>query len=282
MQTYVDDARVRARAEHNQSQIAHVRHQHALVHQQRIGFPRRVGARSREMVDATFLERRDRRYLSAVIEMVIEQQPSIRVVDHLRAALLEFARARNVGDRHHHAALEPDGAFVEHAGIDLDGDATAVFHDRLDRVRKRGHVIPMSMADGNRLDFAQPDSEIGAVADEDRPFRPGIEQQGMPHVLGLRHELETKTEVGAQQRLAGNHLRPGHDDIGKLGDREQRLADVSVADIVGDHLNDERIDGLGSGRWRFGCGHFGRLSMQASTILYAPICHNRGHGMADV
>ena len=32
METYVDDARVRARAEHDQSQMAHVRHQHALVH----------------------------------------------------------------------------------------------------------------------------------------------------------------------------------------------------------------------------------------------------------
>jgi hypothetical protein len=56
-------------------------------------------------------------------------------------------------------------------------------------------MIPMPMADGNRLDFAQPNSEIGAVADEDRPFRPGIEQHGMPHVLGLRHELEAKAEV---------------------------------------------------------------------------------------
>jgi hypothetical protein len=55
----------------------------------------------------------------------------------------------------------------------------------------------MSMAHRNRLDLAEPNSEIAAVADEDRPFRPGIEQQGMPHVLGLRHELETKAEIGA-------------------------------------------------------------------------------------
>src|SRR5262249_5677058 len=131
METYIDDARVRARAEYDQSQVAHVRHHHALIHEQRIGFPGRVGTRSREMVDAAFLERRDPRYLPAVIEMAVEQQPSIRIIDHLRAALLQFARAWNVGDRHHHAALEPDGAFVEHAGIDVDGDATAVFHDGL-------------------------------------------------------------------------------------------------------------------------------------------------------
>src|SRR5262249_26098145 len=73
METYIDDARVRARAEYDQSQVAHVRHHYALIHEQRIGFPGRVGTRSREMVDAAFLERRDPRYLPAVIEMAVEQ-----------------------------------------------------------------------------------------------------------------------------------------------------------------------------------------------------------------
>src|SRR5262249_45336700 len=107
-------------------------------------------------------------------------------------ALLEVRRARNVGDRYDHAPLEPDGTLVEHPGIDVDRDPAAVFHDGLDRVRERRHVIPVSMADGDALDLAQANSEIGAVTDENRPFRPSIKQQDVPDVLGLRHELETK------------------------------------------------------------------------------------------
>src|SRR5262249_30204657 len=54
MEAYVDDARVRACAQDDQSQIAHVCHQHALVHEQRIGLPRRARTRSGQMVDAAF------------------------------------------------------------------------------------------------------------------------------------------------------------------------------------------------------------------------------------
>jgi hypothetical protein len=144
------------------------------------------------MVDATFLERRHPRYLAAIVKVVIEQQPSIQFIDHLRAALLEVGRARNVGDRYDHATLEPDGTLVEHPGIDVDRGLAAVSYNGLDRVRERRHVIPVSMADGDALDLAQANSEIGAVTDENRPFRPGIKQQDVPDVLGLRHELETK------------------------------------------------------------------------------------------
>jgi hypothetical protein len=188
------------------------------------------------------------RDLAAIVKVAIEQQPSIRSIDHLRAALLEVRRARNVGDRYDHATLESDGTLVEHPGIDVDRDLAAVFHDGLDRVRERRHVIPVSMADGDALDLAQANSEIGAVTDENRPFRPGIEQEGMPDVLGFGHELQTKAKVSAQQRLAGNDLRSGQNDVGKLRHREQSLADIGVADIVGDHLHDERIDRPESGR----------------------------------
>src|SRR5262249_51014421 len=131
-------------------------------------------------------------YLAAIVKVPIEQQPSIRFIDHLRAALLEVRRARNVSDRYDHATLEPDGTLVEHPGIDVDRDLPAVFHDGFDRVRERRHVIPVSMADGDALDLAQANSEIGAVANENRPFRPRIEQEGMPNALGFGHELQTK------------------------------------------------------------------------------------------
>src|SRR5512145_3155588 len=53
------------------------------------------------------------RDLAAQVEMPVEQEPGIAAVDHLGAALLEVDGARNVGDRHHRAALEPHRAVVE-------------------------------------------------------------------------------------------------------------------------------------------------------------------------
>src|ERR1700730_16177240 len=266
MEAYVDDARVRGGAEDGEAQIAHVCHQHALVHEQRIGFPRPARTRSRQMVDAAFLERCQPRYLAAVVKVAVEQEPGIGNIDHPRAALLEVGGARNVGDGYDHATLKPDGTFVEHSGIDVHGDVTAVFHDSLDGVRKRGHVIPVSMADRNAFDLAQANSEIGAVADEDRPFRPGIEQKGMPDVLGSGHELQPKPKISQNKRLAGNDLCPGQNDVGKLGYREQGFADIRVADIVGDHFRDERIDRLEGRRWTVGWGHSG--GFQCEPRLY--------------
>src|SRR5262249_34264809 len=76
MQAHVDDAGMRARAEDDQSQIAHVCYQHAFVHEQRIGLPGPARRRSRQMVDATFLERCRPRYLAAQVEVAIDQQPA--------------------------------------------------------------------------------------------------------------------------------------------------------------------------------------------------------------
>src|SRR6516165_8223010 len=112
------------------------------------------------MVDAAFLERCHPRYFAAVVEVAIEQQPGVRIIDDLRAALLEVGGARNVGDRDDNATLEPDGTLVEHSGVDVHGNVASVFHDSLDRMRKRRHMIPVSMADGDAFDLAQANSEI--------------------------------------------------------------------------------------------------------------------------
>src|SRR5262249_4097758 len=53
------------------------------------------------------------------------------------------------------------------------------------------------------------------------------------------------------------------------------LTYVSLTSSV--KFRDERIDGLEGRRWTAGCGHLGRLSMRASTILGPPVRHNRGH-----
>src|SRR5262249_60703828 len=104
MEAHVDDAGMGGLAEDDQSQIARVWYQHAFVHEQRIGLPGPARRRSRQMVDATFLERCRPRYLAAQVEVAIDQQPGIRIIDDLRAALLEVSVARSVVVRNGHAA----------------------------------------------------------------------------------------------------------------------------------------------------------------------------------
>lgn len=214
------------------------------------------------------------RDFAAEVEVPVEQEPGVEAVDHPRAAPLEVGRPRNVGDRHHRAALESHRAVVEHVWVHVHGHLPAVLHDGVDRVRQRRHVVPVSVADGDRLDLAQANAEIAAVADEDRAFRAGIEQHGVAHAARLRYQLQPETEIGRKQRLAGNHLGAGEDDVGELGDREQCLADVGVADVVGDHLDDERVDRLERRTADF--GHWMKLSIRVPTILGAPARHNRG------
>src|SRR5256885_7953947 len=63
-----------------------------------------------------------------------------------------FRSERNVGHRDDFAAAQADGALVEHSGIDVDGHSSALRDDPVDRQWQRGHVIPVPVGDGNRLD----------------------------------------------------------------------------------------------------------------------------------
>ena len=58
MRADVDYARMRACAEDDQSQLPHMDHEHALVHQERIRLPRSIRAGSTEVIDAALFERR--------------------------------------------------------------------------------------------------------------------------------------------------------------------------------------------------------------------------------
>lgn len=60
--------------------------------------------------------------------------------------------------------------------------------------------------------------------------------------MKLRYQPQALAEIAAQQRFAGDRRRPGANDIGELGNREQRLADIIVADIVGQHIDGKTID----------------------------------------
>src|SRR4029077_11035633 len=62
------------------------------------------------------------------------------------------------------------------------------------------------------------------------------------------------------------HLRAGKNDVRELGDREQSLADIGVADVVGDDVDDERINRLECGALRAGFGHW-RLPRYGVSIL---------------
>jgi hypothetical protein len=111
------------------------------------------------------------------------------------------------------------------------------------------------VAHGDALHLPQPEPEIGAVAHENGAFRTCVEQQGVPDAAGLGHQPQAEAQVRAQQRLARDHLRAGKNDVRELGDRKQGLADIGVAHVVGDDVDDERINWLECGTLRAGIGH---------------------------
>jgi hypothetical protein len=74
--------------------------------------------------------------------------------------------------------------------------------------------------------------------------------------VGLGYEPKPEAEIRAQQGLTRNHLRPGKNDVGKFRDREQCLADIGIADIVGDDVDGERINRLERRTSRTGFGHW--------------------------
>src|SRR5215831_14230739 len=59
----IHDLGVRARAEHEQTQAMNLRHEHALVHRQRVRLPRRLPPLPAEVVLASLLERGNSRNL---------------------------------------------------------------------------------------------------------------------------------------------------------------------------------------------------------------------------
>jgi hypothetical protein len=137
----------------------------------------------------------------------------------------------------------------------VDGHVTALLDDPVDRRRQRRHVIPVPVGDRNRFDFTQRYSERGAVTDEDRAFGTRIEQQRVARVADGRDQSQPEAEIGAQQRFAGQHTRSAADHIAELRDRERRLADVVVADVVGQHRDAEGIQRLQSLSDRGRVGH---------------------------
>ena len=100
----------------------------------------------------------------------VEQEPGIRILT-TRAPCCSRSAGAN-GDGYDLATLKPDGTFAEHSGIDVHGDVTAVFHDSLDGVRKRGHVIPVSVADRNAFDLTQANSRLAQLRMKIAPSGP--------------------------------------------------------------------------------------------------------------
>ena len=126
----------------------------------------------------------------------------------------------------------------------MHGDrlAAASPDDGVDCLGERPHMIPMAMGDGDLLDLAEVERQVSAVADENRPFGTGVEKQHMLGFPDTRTQTQAVAKIGGQQRLAGNHLGAAENDVGELRHGKQRLADIGVADIVGDNLDRERVD----------------------------------------
>src|SRR6516164_7369251 len=97
---------MRAGAEDDQPQIAHMRDEHALVDQERIRLPGRIRTGSTKVIDAALFECADPGYFSALIEMPVEQQPFAGIVDDTRAVLLDLRRKRDLCNRDNRAARQ--------------------------------------------------------------------------------------------------------------------------------------------------------------------------------
>ena len=72
------------------------------------------------------------------------------------------------------------------------------------------------------------------------PLTCGSEKR--PYSAGLRDQPQSITEVRAKQALTGDCLGPGTNDVGELRYRKQSLADISIADVVGQDIDSKRID----------------------------------------
>jgi hypothetical protein len=74
----------------------------------------------------------------------------------------------------------------------------------------------MPVRDGDLLDLAKIEAEVPAVADEDGPFRAGVEQRDMLAAAEARAQAQPVAEIGRQQRLAGDFLGAGQHHVGEF------------------------------------------------------------------
>ena len=197
------------------------------------------------MVLASGLEGRDPRNLAAVVEMAVEQGALPAVIDDAGAARLHLRRRGHAGGGKDRPVGQQHGAFVEHAGIDVNADAVAAApgDDCVKGGRQCAHVIPVPMCHDDLLDTAEIDREVAAVAHEGRALGAGVEKK---HVLGGAEpgpEPQAIAEIGDQQGLTRDLARARQHDIGQFRYGEGRLARVRVAHIVGDDVDRQGIDG---------------------------------------
>src|SRR5437867_2927076 len=230
VRAHVDDSRVGAGAEHDQTQASDLRHEHALVQQQGVWLPGGVGALSTEVIVAALLEGCDPRYLPAVVEVAVEQQTFLRVVDDCRTAPRHLRWDRNVRHRDELAAAQADGALVEHSGIDVDRYSPTLLDDLVDRRRERGHVIPVAVRDRDRFDFTQTYPEGLAVTQEDGPFRSRVEEQRVALLPNTRNQSQPKAQIRAQQRLAGDDAGSFRSDLVDRRRERGHVIPVAVRD----------------------------------------------------
>src|SRR5215467_11765261 len=113
----INDASMRAHAEDDEPLPSHVHRHVALVHDQGIWLPWLLHGPSTQMIRAALLEARGSRDLAAEVEAVVEEQPRVAVVDHLRAVRRERLQRRYALKRRDLAGGQARTALQEHAGI---------------------------------------------------------------------------------------------------------------------------------------------------------------------
>ena len=202
------------------------------------------------MVGAAFLEGADAGNFAAVIEMIVEQQSFRAVIDDGGAAGFHLGWRGHLG-----GGEDVPLSSSTPRSLNMPGLTWTVTAGRASRRWRRLHRAarpcgPMAMGDGDLLDLAEVEGEVAAVADEDRAFGTGVEQEDVLGPADARAQTQAVAQIGGEQRFAGDHLGAAEDDVGKLRDCEWSFADVGVADIVGDDLNGQ---GIQRRRWKHGC-----------------------------
>jgi hypothetical protein len=92
------------------------------------------------------------------------------------------------------------------------------------------------------LNVAEMDAHIFAIAEKHGALRAGVEQHASAATAIFNRQAQAEAEIGEEKRLAGDFLGAAFDDICELGNGEDRLGDVGVADIVGDDIDGEGIN----------------------------------------
>lgn len=238
MVEHVDDAGVRAGAEHDQPLVADVHREEALVHHQRIRPPRRVFRDPAHLVGEALLVGGDAGDFAADVEQVVEAGERGGRDDGFGA---EGAPLLGRGDALHRqdaAVRLAHAKFIEHAGMEVERHVARAVRgaDHAERARDAARMVPVAVREHRGVDRAELDAEAGAVAFHRVIDGAAVEQHRPLPVRAVRGDDEGKAVIGAAEApareeahalllqavpFAGDELGCGGEGVGDVVDEDE-------------------------------------------------------------